>query len=150
MVDRAKRPLILDHDTGEEASKRRVSPFVVAGTTELQLSDGEWIEVKEQLSFGEQEDLNTAGLKTMKTVAGETEVSLEWSQFNTAKILMWVVDWSFRLPNGHKADINMKTVRNLRDDVAKEILLAIENYQTTVAEKNSQAPALSELTETSA
>jgi hypothetical protein len=132
---------IIDAATHEEVRFNRVQRFVVPDTTTIQLSGGDWIEIKNELTYGEQEDLNSAGLRSMRRPEdGEAEITLQWNQFNTAKIAMWLADWSFRDEKDRPVQINRENIRNLTNETAQEILAAIEEHQANIEAKKGGTP----------
>ena len=113
--------------------------FVVPETVRLELFDGEgWIEVKKELSYGEQQRLAGGGLGKMSTSGAEIGLDLE--RYAIERVLIWVTDWSLTDAKDKPVRLTRDAVANLSPDVAAEIdrvLTAhIEKRAAESAEKN--------------
>lgn len=114
--------------------------FVTPKVVRLPLSDGDWIEVKERLTVGEERD-------AFQQVVGE--VSPEgWRRPNVAmlgvaEIVAYLVDWSLRDALDKPVAVNLDAVRSLDKDTFKEIEQAVTAHieamdAAEVARKNGQ------------
>lgn len=107
--------------------------FVDPNTIVLNLTEGDWIEVKERLTYGEQQRLASASLTSVQIKAGrsadaDTEINLDMQRHAIERIRTWVVDWSFRDKNGKQVKITQKTIENLKPDIADEINAKLDEY----------------------
>jgi hypothetical protein len=110
--------------------------FVTPATVKLELSEGDWIEVKSELSYGEQLQLQDASSR-----AGEDDKPrFVYSNFYVAHLVAWIVDWSFTDANG-RVEVTADAIRALRGEVAGEINTALNKYeQEQDALKNAVTP----------
>lgn len=113
-------------------------------TVRVDISDGDWIELKARLSFYDQNRLTGAGLQGMKADDGEQEMTINWPDFNRTRIATWLVGWSFRDAKGKAMPVNRANIDRLDSDTAEEILAAIEAHATALeaekAAKNGKVP----------
>lgn len=119
-----------------------MSRFVKAGRTRLPLSDGDWIEVKTGLTYGESQLLANSGIKSFKNPnSGVTEVGIDFSEANIERICTWVVDWSLRDDEDRAVRFSRDAVVNLAPEAAQEILDAIDRHvEALEAEKKAAIP----------
>jgi len=108
-----------------------MSWFVSAATKRYELEEG-WIEIKNELDYGERERLSNGA---MTRVSGSDEsnagIDLDIAKFNVLKLQTWLVDWSADQP------ITRQTIEALRPSVADAIEEIINQHQEALeAEKN--------------
>ena len=98
--------------------------FVVPSTVRVDLSDGDWIEIKERLTYGEQQRLSSSALTRM--ISGEDAgIELDFEKHSLMRMETWLVDWSFVGPNGKPVGITRRAISALDPDTAAEIDAAI-------------------------
>lgn len=105
--------------------------FVDPDTVQLPLSEGDWIEVKQRLTYGEQQRLSSASLTSVRIQAGrtdDTEIKLDMQRHAIERIFVWVTEWSFRDKSGKAVKVTRQAIENLREDVADEINTALDEY----------------------
>jgi hypothetical protein len=106
--------------------------FVIPETKRLDLSDGDWIEVKSQLAYAENERLKVAGLSPRQraNAIGEDnpELSLDLAGYNLARLEMWLTEWSFRGADDRPVAISKASIAALDTDTAAEIHAALDAY----------------------
>jgi len=106
----------------------RRNAFVVPNTVQLSLpgGEGEWIEVKEGLTYGEEQRLASA-IVTNMTISQETreaeeqQIGLDTKRHAILRILLWVVDWNLEGPNGKRVELSASAIENLKPEIAQEI-----------------------------
>jgi hypothetical protein len=110
--------------------------FVSPDVQRFDLPCGAWIEVKNELSLEENGRIQSAGVNRMRT-GGEdgTDFGVDLGNVNIVKINTWVVDWSLTDDKDKVQRKTIEAVRNLRQDIADEILVAIEKYQESLEEE---------------
>ena len=118
----------------------RRNRFVSADTVRLDLSDGDWIEVKAQLTYAETVELQAAGVgDTLK----DGDLKMDWVLYKMARINTWVIDWSFEDANEKRVPCTPQAVATLDPDTADEIDRALDAYLERQAEaKKEKAGAL--------
>ena len=99
--------------------------FIKPDSTRLPLSDGDWVEVKKLLTYGEQQRLSGSALTTLKSnpgsVGGGNEFGLDWELYNVRRLQIWIVDWSFRDENDRPVKITQEAISSLDPDTVTEI-----------------------------
>lgn len=68
--------------------------FVQPDVVRIQLGDGDWIEVKKELSVGEEKRYRSAGMQRVSQEAGRSEIGVNWSAMAFARVEMYLTDWS--------------------------------------------------------
>ena len=131
------------------ANKNR---FVKLNTVRLVLSEGDWIDVKEELTYGEEQRMAGVGLTSLRTpeqVGNEPvrphEIGINLELFNIEKILMWCLDWSFVDENDKRVKLDRSSVSALQPETAQEILDALTTHVEKLEEdrknvKNTGVP----------
>lgn len=108
-------------------------------TREIQLSDGDWITVKMELTEAEEQQIVTAGYKKIDTSATELK-DVDWSAFYIEKVLMWVVDWSAKDAKGRTIPLTREAIRILPKETSQEIRAAIDAHVEEQAELKKVTP----------
>ena len=118
----------------------RRNRFVSADTVRLDLSDGDWIEVKAQLTYAETVELQAAGVAN---TLQNGELTMDWVRYAQARINAWLVDWSFEDAAEKRVPFTPQAVSTLDPDTAAEIDKALDVYLERQAEaKKATAGAL--------
>ena len=110
--------------------------FVQPATVKLELSEGDWIEVKTELTYGEQLKLQDESSR-----AGEDDkLHFVYSNFYVAHLVAWIVDWSFTDAKG-RVEVTADAIRALKGSIAGEINTALNKYEAEQdALKNAVTP----------
>jgi hypothetical protein len=108
--------------------------FVKPAITRLDLGEGQWVEIKEQITYGESQRLSGAMLRTVKTAAGDNEVGVDFARYAVLKLQTWLVDWSLRDDADKPVPVSPAAIENLTPEGAEAINDAIDAY---VAERNA-------------
>jgi hypothetical protein len=80
--------------------------FAKPSTKTIDLPDGEWIEVREELSVGEQRKAYTAAVKGSTKTEEGTRTEYDAQKLSFALVVGYLVDWSARDGNGKPVDIS--------------------------------------------
>lgn len=117
------------------------SRFVQPDIVRLNLSDGDYIDIKKELNAGESRRVFARLVKDMR--AGE-KISLEPEQVGLTKIAEYLVGWSFTDQQGRPVEVSEGAIQNLDMDSYVEIREAIDAHEVTVeaeraARKNARA-----------
>lgn len=119
--------------------------FVSTETTRIDLSDGQWIEVKQELSAGEEKRYRAAGLKRMSQRKGDNDefqndVEIDFAAMALARVVTYLVDWSAKGPNGKAMPCTKDAIAQLDTASFDEIDLAIQQHiEKVAAEKKDQS-----------
>ena len=115
--------------------------FVGNEIARLELSDGDWIEVKKRLSYAEQQRLATGAFSRMGMANEEIELKMDSETFNCQRLLIWIVDWSFVNEKGKQVSVTLDAIKQLDPDTAAEIDDALGiHIEAVAAEKNAPKP----------
>jgi hypothetical protein len=114
--------------------------FVSAETVRLELTDGDWIEVKRELSYGEQQELFLRDVQMTGLAGGERNVSVDLQLINIRDMAMWIVDWSFEDAKGKRVPVSIDSIKALATDAAEEVDEALTAYKLSL-EKNAVTSA---------
>lgn len=108
-----------------------MQPFVYADETiRIDLGDGLWIDLKKELSYGDQQKL-TSNYMVIKTVSDIDKINnLQSTEFdlekgNIALLITYICAWNFTDKDGSTAPIDEKHIRMLKAEIATKILEAI-------------------------
>ena len=100
-------------------SKQR---FVTPETVRLELSDGDWIEVKGRLTYGEQQHLSGSALKSASF--GTSDLTIDYEAYALTRLETWLVEWGgpgFVDAKDKFVPVSRAAIRNLDPDKAAEI-----------------------------
>ena len=119
----------------------RRNRFVTPETVRLDLSDGDWIEVKERLDYAENQRLYGRMVHSLKDDDDGRELGLDLARFNIARLETCIVDWSFRGADDKPVPVSRNAIEHLDPDTAQEIDQAIEGHLVNLAAKKVLASA---------
>jgi hypothetical protein len=103
--------------------------FVNPGVDRIEISEGDWIEIKVELSVGEQKKLESLPLTTLRApegVATPREIGLNWGAYYLGKLEIYLVDWSLKDRNDKVMPVNRDSIASLTQATAQEITEAID------------------------
>jgi hypothetical protein len=102
--------------------------FVTPAVVRLPLSESDWCEIKEQLTYAEQQRLSGAMLRTVKTAAGDNEMGVDFARYAVLRLQMYLTDWSFKDEADKPVALSPAAIENLSQDAAAEINDALDAY----------------------
>lgn len=115
--------------------------FVVAESVRHELSDGDWVEFKKRLNYGEVKRLTTSGLNLVGDMGDNPRYDLSIERHECARRVIWMTAWSFCNARGREMEINATNVGALDPETVAEIDLALEKHMAAMEEeKNARAP----------
>lgn len=120
--------------------------FVPPEVVRLELSDGDWLDVKKRLTAGETRRVFT---RLVKTYTAGDKINLDPELVGKTKILEYVIGWSFVDRSGIVVPFSESAIDSLDEDTYREIGEAIEQHedgQTKAREhdtKNSNGATIS-------
>lgn len=103
--------------------------FVNEDVTRLTLPEGEWVDVKTELTVGEDRRFRVAGMKKT-TVKGDVEVS--WEDFVFARTNAYLVGWSAVDAKGRPVPVTPHAIRGLDVESFEAIDAAIAAHVEAV------------------
>jgi hypothetical protein len=100
--------------------------FVVPSVATITLSDGDWIQVKNRLSVGEER-------AAFQSIVGEVSTDGGWRRPNMesiglAEVAAYLVAWSFRDPQGQPIPPDLATLKLLDPEDYKELEVAVQAH----------------------
>ena len=107
--------------------------FVAPETVRLELSEGDWIEVKARLTYGERARLSSSSFKAGHI--GSDAIDLDFEAYALARLETWLVDWSFLGANGKVVPVSRTAIRNLDPDTSDEIDAALTAHIEALEKK---------------
>ena len=116
-----------------------ISPFVIPQVVRLPLPGGHWIDVKREITFGEQEEMFARMRRQM--APGEVPV-LDTTRIRRSRMQAYVVGWSFVDPAGRPVPVGDAGFSQLTPDMGKVIAETLDTHEEHVlaereAEKNA-------------
>jgi len=114
--------------------------FVTPRTIRLELSDGDWIEVKERLTYGEQQRLGSGAFEKVSRSSdgSDIEFRMNMERYSILRMSTWIVDWSFTDERGKPVAVSQSAIAALDPDTADEIDAALTAHiEALEAEKNA-------------
>jgi len=118
--------------------------FVQPEVVRLELSDGDWVEVKERLTYGEEQFLAGGALTEvsgMFDAADDIGIQLDLRKYTLRRMATWILDWSFCDVEDRRVAVSLDSIAMLDPDTAEEIDAAITAHiEALEAAKNAQAP----------
>lgn len=106
--------------------------FIRATTTRLDLSDGDWIDVRDRLTWGQQMEMQAAGIERRQTLnAGGNDMNIDIVSFNLARLKTFIVAWSFTDPESESdapVPVDDAHLRALDAATASEIEAALNRH----------------------
>jgi hypothetical protein len=114
--------------------------FVAPETVRLDLPEGEWIEVKKELTKGERDKINAM---LIKEVRQDGRMTPDFEMMSKAEVLGYLVDWSLKngdekIPVETDAD-RLSAINNMTEDgfdyLSKAVKMHVEKLE---AEKPSK------------
>jgi len=121
----------------------RRSRFADGGQVRLELSDGDWVAVRRELSYGQQQHLALAGVTgipdALVAAGGGQRLTYDWTRFEVDRLCAWLLDWSFRDGDGDHVVVSRERIEALHPDTAAEINAALTAYLE--AQEAKKAPS---------
>jgi len=110
--------------------------FVQPEIVRLDLSDGDWLEVRKELSTGE---ARRAMAKTIKSMRADGRIEPDLEMLGRAEIAAFIVDWSFVDANDKRVPFTDAALDNLTQDAYAEIETAVRAHIAAVEEERGKA-----------
>ena len=139
-------------ENGTVTKAERRQRFASGAAVKLPLSDGDWILVRAELTYGQQRRLATAGLSGVPpALAGQgTPLSVDWAEFDLERLATWVMDWSFTDADGDHVTVSREAVEALSPETAAEIQEALNAHIEALEAKKARSATRPAATSSSA
>jgi hypothetical protein len=123
----------------------------------LPLSDGDWVEVKRDLTVGEEKDISLLAMRELSQQDGNVKFSLDYQLLPFAKAVIYLVGWSFHNAKGpvkleEDQRKRLAQLRALDGDTWDEIDAAMQRHEEAVdaQKKSSSGTSVTETSSASA
>ena len=132
-------------ENGTVTKTARRDRFASGAAVRLELSDGDWVLVRAELSYGQQRYLATVGLTGLPGVladqGGGARLSVDWARFEVERLATWVLDWSFADADGEHVVVSREAIEALAPETAEELNRALDAHiEALEAKKAPTAP----------
>ena len=108
------------------------SRFASGAAVKLPLSEGDWVLVRAELTYGQQRRLAGAGLTGVPdalAAQGQGErLGIDLAAYDLERLCTWVMDWSFRDADGSPVVVSREAIESLHPDTAAEINAALDAH----------------------
>lgn len=112
-----------------EKKQQKVSRFVQPQVMRLDLSGGDWLDVRRELTVGEQ---RRAMAKAVKSMRADGRIEPDFQQVGKAEIAAYIVDWSFVDGNDKRVPFTDDAIDNLTAAAYDEIETAVRAHIAAV------------------
>lgn len=107
------------------AKKNKALRFVQPDVVRLDLSDGDWLDVRKELSTGE---VRRAMAKTIKSMRPDGRIEPDLEMLGRAEIAAYIIDWSFVDAQDKRVPYSDAALDNLTQDAYNEIEAAVRKH----------------------
>ena len=114
------------------------SRFVVPRVVRYELSEGDWVEFKAELTYGERLRLSSRALgQRINMETRQVEYTPELEAYSIEELFMWLVDWSLCDGEGHIVEIGRESIGALKQDAAEEIRKALADHLEAMGDEKN-------------
>lgn len=100
-------------------------------TTRVDLSDGDWVEFRNELGFAERRAVEAGALRgSVNADTRDLDVDVDWAAFELTRLEGWIVDWSFTDSDGEKVPATRTWLGRLSSTAAQELIEALDAHIT--------------------
>jgi hypothetical protein len=126
---------------GTVTTTPRRDRFASGAAVRLELSDGDWVLVRKELTYGQQQRLAAAGLTGVDATATEGDrLKVDLAAFDLERLTVWLLDWSLVDADGERVVVSREAVEALHPDTAQEINAALDAHIEALGAKKAPAP----------
>lgn len=113
--------------------------FIKPMVHRIDLTDGDWIEIKDRLTVGERKGILSKAARGGFSSDGQ-RVHLDATEAQFARVEAWLVDWSFKGLDDKPMKLSGTAIRALDNESFTEIEEALDKHEEAqAAAKNSSA-----------
>jgi len=117
--------------------------FASGAAVRLDLSDGDWVLVHAELTYGQQRRLAAAGVSGVPdALAAQGQgkgLSIDLAAYDLERLCVWVMDWSFAGADGEAVAVSREAIEALHPDTAAEIQQALDRHVEALEGKKAPA-----------
>jgi hypothetical protein len=104
----------------------------------LDLSDGDWIDVRDRITYGAKQRLDSVSIRSMVQGDGPAKIDLDMSTFRIERMVAYIVGWSARKPDGSPVKPDRDSFAALSEQAAEEINEALDRH---IEERSNEVKA---------
>ena len=114
--------------------------FASGAAVKLPLSDGDWVLVRAELTYGQQRRLAASGLTGVDaTVTSGDRLKVDLAAYDLERLGTWLLDWSFTDGDGDHIILTRERIEALHPDTAGEINAALDTHIEALEAKKAPA-----------
>ncbi len=103
--------------------------FVSPETVRIELKDGDWIEIKKELTVADDHGFRIAGMTaTVNQTTGRPDIGVDLTAVSRARVMTYLVDWSAKHPDGKDVALTESAVMSLATEDYEAIDRAIQDH----------------------
>lgn len=102
--------------------------FQKTDTTQLPLSDGDWVEVRVRLSGAERRKMSARAFSSMRATSSNPEIGVDFAALGLSRIKAYLVDWSFDDAAGKRVPCTEAAIDALDEETLVEIDEALDKH----------------------
>lgn len=102
--------------------------FTKPDVDRIEISDGDWIEVRRDLNNGEVKKLEAAGQKPPIAIDGKLYNNIDWERYNIERAMIFMTAWSLRGEDDKPVRLDISALKALEPESFAEIDTAIVNH----------------------
>jgi hypothetical protein len=127
--------------TNGTVTATRRDRFASGAQVRLELSDGDWVSVRQELSYGQQRRLAASGLTGFDQAAAAGErLRVDLAAYDIERLVLWLLDWSLEDADGDHVVVSREAVEALHPDTAAEINAALDRHIEGQEAKKAPTP----------
>lgn len=120
--------------------------FVAPETVRIDLADGDWIEIKKELTVGEHRRYLASGFK--RAASGGDEIEVDWGVRSLSLVEAYLVGWSARDKDGKPVSVTRQAIEKLAsedfDAIADAIRAHMEAHEAAKKAMRTTTPISTE------
>ena len=115
------------------------SRFVVPRVVRYELSEGDWVEFKAELTYGERLRLSSRALgQRINMETRQVEYSPQLEAYSVEELFMWLTDWSLTDVKEEVVEISRESIGALRQDAADELRESLAKHLEAMEDEKNR------------
>jgi len=115
--------------------------FASGAAVRLELSDGDWVLVRAELTYGQQRRLTFAGLTGVPSALADQgqgqRLTMDMATYHVERLCTYLMDWSFVDGDGQSVHVSREAIERLHPDTANEIDEALDAHLASLEAKKA-------------
>lgn len=105
--------------------------FVRPSVVRLSISEGDWFDVKRELTYGEEREM-FAAMRRASTPEDPNPAGLDTGKVGPARLLAYLLAWSFVDFDGHPVEVSAGAVDQLDGPTVAEMFDVLDKHDETI------------------